>query len=208
MFSATAAEFLQHYQRDVAIRWSPDDLAGQREFVNSCVADRHWLDWSTPTAALQLIQAGPAQTSLGTAEKFDALVLAGPVVELIEPATLLSHAAAPLNPDGKLIGIVPCLRDNSPESRTFADLAASALWPYSTAEELLEILRESDWQVDSAAIGFVAVRRFNEAVLKDQLGFKGFKRIFDQLMTQGYDPMEVGWGELRFVATFAGSEAQ
>jgi len=208
MFSATAAEFLEHYQRDVAIRWSPDDLAAQREFVNSCVAERHWLDWSTPTAALQLIQTNHAQTALGMTEKFDALVLAGPVVEMIEPATLFSRAAAPLNPGGRLIGIVPCLRDNSPESRTFSELAAYALWPYFTAEELFEILRESGWLVDSDASGFVAVRRFNEAALKDQLGFKGFKRIFDQLMTQGYDPMEVGWGELRFAATFDGSEAQ
>src|SRR6185503_17177099 len=99
-------------------------------------------------------------------EKYDALVLAGPVVEMIEPATLFSHAAAPLNPDGKLIGIIPCLRDNSPESRSFAELAAADLWPYYTAEELFEMMRESGWQVDSAAGGFVAVRQFNEAVLK------------------------------------------
>jgi hypothetical protein len=200
IFSAATAEFLEHYQRDVAVRWSPDDLAAQREFVNRHVAGRHWLDWSTPTAALHLVQASYAQTSVGTAEKFDALVLAGPVAEMIEPATLFSHAAAPLKGDGRLIGIIPCLRDNSPESRTFSELAAAALWPYSTAEELLEILRESGWRVDSAASSFVAVRRFNEAVLKDQLGFKGFNPIFEQLIAQGYDPMEVGWGELRFVA--------
>jgi hypothetical protein len=199
-FPAAVAEFLEHYQRDVASRWSPDDLAAQREFVNTHVAGRHWLDWSTPAAVLQLVQASHAQTSLGTTEKFDALVLAGPVAEMIEPATLFSHAVAPLNPGGKLIGIVPGLRDNSPESRTFAELAAAALWPYYTAEELFELLRESGGQVDSATSGFVAVTRFNEAVLKDQLGFKGFNRIFEQLSAQGYDPMEVGWGELRFVA--------
>ena len=79
-------------------------------------------------------------------------------------------------------------------------LAAATLWPYFTAEELLELLGESNWQVEAQARGFIAVPRFNEAVLKGQLGFKGFARIFDQLMAEGYDPMEVGWGELRFVA--------
>jgi len=200
IFSSAVAEFLEHYQRDVSVRWSPDDLAAQREFVNTHVAGRRWLDWSTPTAALQLVQASHAQTSLGTTERFEALVLAGPVVEMIEPATLFNHAVAPLNPGGKLIGIVPCLRDNSPESRTFAELAAAVLWPYYTAEELLEALRESGWQVDSVASNFVTVRGFNEAVLNDRFGFKGFNRIFEQLSAQGYDPMEVGWGELRFVA--------
>ena len=129
------------------------------------------------------------------------MVLAGPVVELLEPARLFGQAASPLRPGGRLVGIVPCLRDNSPESEEFMQLAAATLWPYFTAEELLELLGESNWQVELQARAFIAVPRFNEAVLKGQLGFKGFSRIFDQLMAEGYDPMEVGWGELRFVAT-------
>jgi len=51
-----------------------------------------------------------------------------------------------------------------------------------------------------SASTFVAIPRFNEAVLKAELHFQGFNRIFDQLVRQGYDPREIGWGELRFVA--------
>ena len=132
---------------------------------------------------------------------YDAAVLAGPVVELLEPAWLFREAAAALRPGGRLIGIVPCLRDNSPESRTFADLAAETLWPYYTAEELLEMLREEGWRVELETGGFFTIPRFKEAVLKGELGFKGFNAIFAGLAAQGYDPIEIGWGELRFAAT-------
>src|SRR5437899_4319131 len=67
LFSATAAEFLENYHRDTLARWSADDLAAQREFVNAHLAGRAWLDWSTPAAALQLVQAGHTETALGTA---------------------------------------------------------------------------------------------------------------------------------------------
>jgi hypothetical protein len=62
------------------------------------------------------------------------------------------------------------------------------------------MLRETDWQIDSQESGFLPIPRFNLAVLNDQLGFKGFKHVFTRLSAEGYDPMEVGWGELRFVA--------
>ena len=159
-----------------------------------------WLDWSTPAAALQLVQAAAAQTSAGTAEKSDAVVLAGPIVELVEPLALFGQARGPLSPGGRLVGIIPCLRDNSPESDQFMQHARATLWPYYTAEELLEMLRETDWQIESQVGGFFPIPRFNLAVLNDQLGFKGFNRVFTRLSAEGYDPMEVGWGELRFVA--------
>src|SRR2546430_5825772 len=100
-FSAAGAEFLQHYARDAQIRWSLEDLAAQREFVNTRLAGCQWLDCSTASAALQLVQAVHAQTSLGTHEKYDALVLAGPIVELIEPTTLFKQALSPLRPGGE-----------------------------------------------------------------------------------------------------------
>jgi hypothetical protein len=201
MVSQAAAEFLRNYERDALARWSPGDLSAQQAFVNAQLVGLRWLDLSTPEAALQLLQASLAHPSAGGAEEFDAAVLGGPVVELMEPRTLFSRVALRLRRNGRLVGIVPCLRDNSPESRLFAELAEAILRPYYTAEELLEILRETGWQVDSCASGFTPIHRFNEAVFKDQLGFKGFNRIFTQLVSEGYDPMEVGWGELRFVGT-------
>jgi hypothetical protein len=200
IFSADGVEFLENYPRDAQVRWSPDDLVRQREYVNTHVAGRNWLDWSTPESALRLVQAVSAHGSVGEAEKYDVTVLAGPVVELLEPGILFNLAAPPIRPGGKLVGIFPCLRDNSPESRLFAEIAAATLWPYYCAEELLEMLGDCGWRADPAASDFVAIPRFNEAVLKAELRFKGFNRIFDQLVEQGYDPSEVGWGELRFVA--------
>jgi len=200
MFSAAGAEFLENYQRDTPVRWSPDDLAAQRDFVRARVAGRDWLDWSTPSAALQLAAATAGQVRAGPAEESEAVVLAGPIVELLEPLALFSLARGPLGPGGKLVGILPCLRDNSPESDQFMQHARAMLWPYYTAEELVEMLRESAWQIQSPASGFASVPRFNLAVLGDQLSFKGFNRVFARLSAEGYDPMEVGWGELRFVA--------
>jgi hypothetical protein len=202
MFSATAMEFLENYQRDVPMRWSPNDLAAQRKFVSAQLAGNDWLDWSTPAAALQLVQAGAGPVSTGTAEQSDVVVLAGPIVELLEPLALFNLARGPLGPGGKLIGIFPCLRNNSPESELFMRHARSTLWPYFTAEELLESLRETAWQVEPQPSGFVPIPRFTVAVLNDQLGFKGFNRVFTRLSAEGYDPMEIGWGELRFVAAW------
>ena len=202
IFSAPGAEFLENYRRDAPVRWSPDDLAAQRVFVGAQVAGDDWLDWSTPAAALQLVQAGAGQTSAGIAEKFGAVVLAGPMVELLEPVTLFNQSRGPLGPGGRLVGIIPCLRDNSPESDQFMQHSRATLWPYYTAEELLEMLRETAWQIESQRSGFVAIPRFNLAVLNDQLGFKRFNFVFTRLSAEGYDPMEVGWGELRFVARY------
>jgi hypothetical protein len=195
------AEFLEHFQRDTLVRWSSDDLAAQGQFVNGELAGREWLDWSSPASALQLIQATRAETFPGAIEQHDALVLAGPVVEMLKPAVLFGQAAALVRPAGRLIAIVPCLRDNSPESREFMRLAASSLWPYCTAEELLEMMSEAGWKVEAPASGFIAIPRFNQAVLRGELGFGGFTKVFEQLMADGYDPVEVGWGELRLAAT-------
>jgi len=200
IFSAAGAEFLENYRRDASVRWSPNDLAAQREFVSAQVTGNDWLDWSTPAAALQLFQAVAGQTSTVTTEKSEAVVLAGPIVELVEPPALFGQARGPLGPGGRLVGVMPCLRDNSPESDQFVQHARRTLWPYYTAEELLEMLGESAWQIESQVSGFVSIPRFNLAVLNDELGFKGFNRVFARLSAEGYDPMEVGWGELRFVA--------
>src|SRR6266496_2116502 len=177
IFSVSGAEFLENYQRDAPIRWSPGDLAAQREFVGAQVAADNWLDWSAPVTALQLFQAAAGQTSAGTGEKFDAVVLAGPIVEMLEPQTLFIQARGPLGAGGRLVGIVPCLRDNSPESDQFMRHARAMIWPYYTAEELLEMLRETAWQIEPQVSGFIPIPQFNLAVLKDQLGFKGFNRV-------------------------------
>jgi hypothetical protein len=200
IFSQAGAEFLEHYQRDAPIRWSPNDLAAQSEFVRSHLIGGDWLDWSTPAATLQLFQATTGQAAAGIVEKSRAVVLAGPIVELLEPRALFRLALGPVGPGGRLVGIIPCLRDNSPESEQFMQHARTTLWPYYTAEELQEMLGETAWQLEPQVSGFIPIPRFNLAVFHDQLGFKAFNRVFKQLSAEGYDPMEISWGELRFVA--------
>ena len=197
--SEQTAEFLTNWQNDAPRRWSPEDFDAQQRFVNDAVGGDNWSDWSNPMAAMQLIQADLLNVALEDAEKHDAIVLAGPVVELIRPARLLAIAAPRLNKGGRLVGIFPCLRDNSPESQLFMELSESRLWPYFTEEEIREALNEAgfDSAVEESTARFSSVPQFNRAVLKDELGFKGFRHIFDELEKEGYDPIEVGWGELR-----------
>ena len=134
------------------------------------------------------------------ADRHEAIVVAGPVVELLPLAEVFEMAARRLNSAGRLVGVIPCLRDNSPESQLFMDLAAEQLWPYCVAEELMETLEESGFELEGEGGGFAAVPQFVRAVIDDELAFKGFRKIFDEMEKQGYDPIEVGWGELRFSA--------
>ncbi len=206
-FSAVRAEFLQHYQRDLTCRWTSEDVAAQAAFASRHLGEGLWLDWSSPAAALELWQAGLGLTPLNTGPQ-ETILLAGPMAELLPSENVFRLATAHLKAGGKLIGIVPCLRDNSPESEFFARLAAEELWPYFTAEEIRELLCEAGLEPAADATGFVPIRRFNEAVLKDELGFKGFRRLFDKVEAQGYDPMEIGWGELRLVARSHGAQSK
>jgi len=194
-------EFLSHYSRDLQLRWSHAELADQRRFVQEQIMGRRWLDWSTESAALELLQARLLGTPPNLSASNEIIVLAGPVAELIEPDWLFATAAARLRPMGKLVGLIPCLRDNSPESRCFAEFAAAHFRAYSTAEELIEMLREGGFDTEHGTASFIANGSFIEAVRRDQLSFRGFRRIFDQLGSEGYDPSEVGWGELRFSAS-------
>lgn len=198
--SQAAADFIEHYGRDANLRWSPDDLIEQTKFVRGCIDTDSWLDWSSQSAALQLLQAKLLSMPTGFGERFDKILIAGPMAELMEATELLSLAIPHLRTRGSVIGIVPCLRDNSPESQVFADLAASKLWNYHTAEDWMEMIRDAGLNFSPGANGFIAIPRFSECILKDELCFKGFRQVFDEMEKLGYDPMEVGWGELRFIA--------
>lgn len=198
---SVATEFLQHYAHDVRLRWTTESLEAQQAFVTSGIAGLDWLDWSSEAVALQILQAHLTSTELGFTRHYEAVLMAGPLVELMEPPVLLQHAHRHLETKGRVIGIIPCLRDNSPESSLFCEVASEILWPYYTAEELLEMIAETGLIPNREQTQFVPILEFNRTVLNDALGFKGFRRVFDQIGEQGYDPIEVGWGELRFEAT-------
>jgi len=195
-----ASDFLTQCQTDAPRRWSAEDFAQQQQFVNDGVAGMEWADWSTPMAAMQWIQSSLLGVAMEEADRHEAIVVAGPVVELLPLAEVFEMAARRLNSAGRLVGVIPCLRDNSPESQLFMDLAAEQLWPYCVAEELMETLEESGFELEGEGGGFAAVPQFVRAVIDDELAFKGFRKIFDEMEKQGYDPIEVGWGELRFSA--------
>ncbi len=203
IISPVAGDFLTHWQNDAPRRWSATDFAAQQAFVNGQVEGREWTDWSTPMAAMQLIQASLLKAPLEDGDRHDAIVLAGPVTELVPPKELFSLAAGRLRPGGRLIGVFPCLRDNSPESARFMELTKAGLWPYFVEEEVREVLGEAGYDTcgSQAVAGFHAIPQFNRAVLGDDLGFKGFQRIFVEMEGEGYDAMEVGFGELRFAVS-------
>lgn len=197
---SAAADFLHCYGRDVSLRWSAEDLAGREAFIRRHVEGRPWIDWSTEHTALELVQAGLSVPTTHLVGEQSAIVLAGPVVELLPPLPLFQHAKMNLKTGGHLIGVIPCLRDNSPENQQFIELAHAQLWPYQTAEDLMAIAEEAGFEVDRQATQFVPVERFKQAVTQDELHFKGFNPLFKDLEKQGYDPMKLGWGELRLFA--------
>lgn len=201
--SEQAGEFLTQCQTDAPRRWSAEDFAAQQQFVNEGVAGTEWADWSTPMAAMQLFQSSLLGVALEETGRHEAIVIAGPIVELMTPGEVFGMAAGRLKSGGRLVGVIPCLRDNSPESQMFMDLAAEQLWPYCVAEELTELLADSGFELGEGKGGFAEIPQFTRAVLNDELAFKGFRKIFDEMEKQGYDPIEVGWGELRFAAKLA-----
>ncbi|HVY71452.1 MAG TPA: hypothetical protein VHH73_16080 [Verrucomicrobiae bacterium] len=194
---------MRHFRHDLPLRWSASDLAEQQAFATQNIAAGDWLDWSSDTAAMDLVQAAMGQPFYPQPGVFGSILLASPVAEMIPPELLFSSAARQLGPGKRLVAILPCVRDNSPESWLFCRQAEKLFWPYHPAEELLETLRDAGWEPDPEQSRFHPVTPFKTAVLADKLGFKGFRRVFDQLEAEGYDPMEIGWGELRVVATRA-----
>lgn len=196
-----AGEFLQHYAHDSQWRWAPENLDSQKAFVERAISGCEWLDWSTQSAVLEVIQKNMTSVETVTKGDFDAVLLAGPIAEIVELENLFQQAVEHLNESGRVIGIIPCLRDNSPENSLFCEIAKEVLWPCYPAEEVLEMLREKGLEPHSDSCGFVAVPEFSEAILKNKLRFKGFQQVFDQIQAQGYDATEVGWGEVRFVAS-------
>jgi hypothetical protein len=114
--------------------------------------------------------------------------------------TLIPLAQAHLNPMGKLVGIIPCLRDNSPESQQFMDFAAEKLWPYHTAEVWLELLQDTGFVATGIKAEFVARPQFAVSALNNKLHFTPFTELFRAVEAAGYGAHEVGWGELYFTA--------
>lgn len=198
VISGRVFEFLRHYQADVPQRWSAEDLAAQSQFVEPWLAGKRWLDWSTEASALALLQNRLVPALGSWDENSQAILLAGPIAELIDPQELIHAAGSAIETGGYFIGILPCLRDNSPESQLFAEISAQSLWPYFMAEEWMEVLSEASLEVEQG--GFVPAPAFHRAVMQDCLQFKGFGEVFSKMSQQGYDPYEVGWGELRIAA--------
>lgn len=195
--SGLAAEFVETYGLDATARWNEAEVEAQARFVREQTDGRHFEDWTTGEAGLQLMQSMLFGTAPGVTSGVSGILAAGPLVELVEPASVFGIAAQSLQEGGKLVAIIPCLRDNSPESAEFMSLARAEMWPYYTAEELVEFLREAEFEIAQAS--FVSLPHFIQAVLHDRLQFKGFNRVLGKLQAQGYDPAEIGWGELRLV---------
>ncbi len=200
MFNPAIAEFLQAYAHDQPFRWTAEDLAAQGRFAEAALEGVAWSDWSDPILALPLLQAAMLNTPTSLEHDQDAILLAGPLSEIMPAETLIPLAQAHLSPAGKLVGIISCLRDNSPESQHFMDLAAEKLWPYHTAEVWLEVLQDAGFAATGIKAEFIARPQFAASALTDKLQFKPFAELFRAVEAAGYGAHEVGWGELHFVA--------
>jgi len=200
MFSPAIVEFLQAYGHDQAFRWSAEELVAQGKFVEATLAGTSWSDWSDPAMALPLLQAAMLGTPTALEHGSDGILLAGPLTEIMPAEALIPLAQTHLNPAGRLVGIIPCLRDNSPESQLFMDLAAEKLWPYHTAEIWLEVLQDAGFEAAGIKGEFVAQPQFIASVLTGKLEFAQFAELLRGVEKAGYGANEVGWGELRFVA--------
>jgi hypothetical protein len=200
MFSPAIVEFLQAYGHDQAFRWSAEELVAQGKFVEAMLAGISWSDWSDSAMALPLLQAAMLGTPTALEHGSDGILLAGPLTEIMPAEALIPLAQTHLNPAGRLVGIIPCLRDNSPESQLFMDLAAEKLWPYHTAEIWLEVLQDAGFEAAGIKGEFVAQPQFIASVLTGKLQFAPFAELLRGVEKAGYGANEVGWGELRFVA--------
>ena len=200
IFTPAIVDFLEHYAHDQAFRWSAEDLAEQAQFAEQALADVAWCDWSNPGMALPLLQAAMLNTPTALEHDYDGILLAGPLSEIMPAETLIPLAQAHLNPAGRLVGIIPCLRDNSPESQRFMDLAAEKLWPYHTAEIWLELLQDTGFEATGIKGEFIARPQFAASALTGKLRFTPFAELFREVEKAGYGANEVGWGELRFLA--------
>ena len=124
----------------------------------------------------------------------------GADVELTDKEQLFTELFASAQPGQLIVGTLPCLRDNSPESARLAELMHEKLWDFWTAEELSEIIRDAGFEVIGNRTQFRQNPRWNEAVLKGELQFQGYHSMFEVMMAEGFEPSEIGWGELWFVA--------
>lgn len=200
MFTPAIAEFFQHYAHDQAFRWTEEELAAQGRFAESALAGNSWSDWSEPILALSILQAAMLNSPTSLEHDQDAILLAGPLSEVMPAETLIPLTQSHLNPAGRLVGIIPCLRDNSPECQHFMDLAAERLWPYHTAEVWLELLQDTGFAATGIRAEFIPRPQFAASALADKLHFTPFAKLFREVEAAGYGAHEVGWGELFFVA--------
>ena len=200
-------EYLVSYNRDLPQRWTAQDLQAQSEFVGQALGQRPYLDLSKEEAVLHLWQNKVFSTGVGFGEQFQAAVLASPVTEVMDPQWVLSFAVQQLTLGGQIAAIIPCLRDNSPPNQAFAKLAEDYLWPIFTVDELLEMTAELGLTAHLPPTGFYPVEKFKQSLGEKSFIFSAFNKVADALISQGFDPMALGWGELRLSASIIEQKA-
>jgi SAM-dependent methyltransferase len=90
-----------------------------------------------------------------------------------------------------------CLRDRSAVNVEYAAIARDLLlWNLVTCDEIIEMLHESGLRIVGHRPVFIANVKFNEAILKKQVKFGGYYRVYDELARRGYDPASVQQGHI------------
>jgi SAM-dependent methyltransferase len=90
-----------------------------------------------------------------------------------------------------------CLRDNSPVNVEYAAIARDVLtWNLVTCDEIIETVHGSGLRIVGHRPVFIGNVKFNEAILKKQVKFGGYYRVYDELARRGYDPSSVQQGHI------------
>jgi hypothetical protein len=193
--AALISDYLLHYNTDLKSRWSEEALRFQANFVTSRLPKNGIWDWSAPAITLQLLQARLLSEKTAPPPGTSLILAAGPLMELLSPSAIVEEAARSLKQNGRLIAIIPCLRDNSPENEFFAMHASENLWPYYTAEYWQETMQEGGFMtIDPPQ--FKENREFSMAQIEGRMNFRGFMPLIEKLQNEGYDPIEIAWGDL------------
>ncbi|GEM_PF-471352 len=90
-----------------------------------------------------------------------------------------------------------CLRDNSPVNAAYAAIARKMLtWHLVTRDEIIETVHHSGLHIVGHRPVFIGNVKFNEAILKKQVKFSGYYRVYSELARRGYDPSSVQQGHI------------
>lgn len=136
-------------------------------------------------------------------ESFDVVIASNVNYEMPDLAQFMSEVVRVLRPypvdreTAQFAAGFLCLRDNSRVNVEYAAIARDLLtWNLMTYEEIIETVHDSGLHIVGHRPVFIGNVKFNEAILKKQVKFSGYYRVYDELARRGFDPSSVQQGHI------------